>query len=207
MPCGTDMRCGMAGLAVLSVLLGVCAGSVTPILSRVAQSISGLTNTIPAVQATTLTVSAQDQFAAISMPMLALTFGGLLILVAATVYLITRRQKVTRDRTWDCGAPLTSRTEITATGFSRSLMTIFQFLMRPTKHITTTYADNAKYFPTRRHIELGFFDVYDTYIYTPVRRCAEYLSQTAKKIQSGNVNEYILYIGITLAALLIWISF
>ncbi len=205
--CGTSMRFGMAGLALLCLFLGIGAGSITPVLSRVAQSISGLTSTVPAITTSSLTLNVRDQFATISMPITALVFGGLLILVVALVYVFTRRQKVTRDLTWDCGAPLRSRTEITATGFSRSLMTIFQFLMRPSKNITTAYADDAKYVTSARRIELGFFDVYDLYIYTPVRRCAEYLSQTAKKIQSGNVNEYILYIGLTLAVLLIWISY
>ena len=140
------------------------------------------------------------------MPMIALLLGGLLILVALIVYVFTRGRKVTRDLTWDCGAPLTSRTEITATGFSRSLMTIFKPLMQPTKHITIEYAGNTKYFPTLKRIELGFFDVYEAYIYAPIKAGTERMSRTVKKIQSGNVNAYILYIGLVLMCLLIWIS-
>lgn len=205
--CGPSMCFGMAGLAALLLLLGIGAGSVTPVLTRVAQSISGLTDTVPALQVTMMTVSARDQFAALSMPMIALVFGGLLLFVTGAVYVFTRRQKVTRDRTWGCGAPLRSRTEITATGFSWSLMTIFKFLMRPSKRITTQYADDTQYVPVARRVELGFFDAYDAYLYAPIKNITERISRSAKKIQSGNVNEYILYIALTLAALLIWISF
>ncbi len=204
--CGTTMRFGMAGLALLSLLLGVGAAWVTPVLTTVAQSISGLNATVPAVTAAAGTLTARDQFAVLSMPMIALLLGGLLILVALIVYVFTRGRKVTRDLTWDCGAPLTSRTEITATGFSRSLMTIFKPLMQPTKHITIEYAGNTKYFPTLKRIELGFFDVYEAYIYAPIKAGTERMSRTVKKIQSGNVNAYILYIGLVLMCLLIWIS-
>lgn len=204
--CGTTMRFGMAGLALLSLLLGVGAAWVTPILTSVAQNISGLDGVIPAVTATAGTLTARDQFAVLSMPMIALLLGGLLILVTVVVYAVTRGRKVTRDLTWDCGAPLTSRTEITATGFSRSLMTIFKPIMRPTKHMTIEYAGDTKYFPILKRIELGFFDVYEAYMYLPIKTTTERISKTVKKIQSGNVNAYILYIGLVLMCLLLWIS-
>lgn len=204
--CGTAMRFGMAGLALLSVVLGVGAGGVVPILSKVAQSISGYTSAVPALVATPLVLDARNQFAVLSMPLLAAVLGGLCLLVAVVVYCFTHRQKVTRDITWDCGSPLSSRTEITATGFSRSLLTIFQAFVRPTKHVSADYADARNYFPVARRVELGFFDIYEAYVYAPLNACAEHLSRTARKIQNGNVNAYIVYMGLTLTCLFIWIS-
>jgi len=204
--CGVTMRFGMAGLALLCVLMGIGSGFVVPMLSDVAKSISGLSDSVPAIGASALSLTARDGFSTLSMPLVALVLLGILLVTGIVVYAGTFRRKVTRNLTWDCGTPLTARTEITATGFARSLLTIFQSLVRPTKNTTIEYVDDRHYFPLARTIELGCRDIYEAYLYAPLNRSAESISRTAKKIQSGNVNAYILYIGLALACLLTWIS-
>lgn len=200
------MLVGMAGLAILSLVLGVCAGSVVPVLSRIATSVTGVYDT-NAFVANGAMIAVRNNFAELSMPMIAIILIGLLIVVAFIVSCVTFRRKVTRNITWDCGSPLTARMEITATGFSRSLLTIFKALARPTKQVHTEYADAHRYVATMRSVELGVHDVYESHMYGPLSSVFERISRTAKKIQSGNVNAYILYIGLTVAALFVWISF
>lgn len=204
--CGVSMRVGMAFLAFLCLVLGVGAGSVVPLLSRVAEQVFGVQSDPAILSSTSATIIVQNGFATLSMPLLAATIFGLLLAVVVVVYLFTSRRKVTRGLTWDCGSPLTSRMEITATGFSRSLLTIFQAFVRPTKKIESTYADEKQYIVTSRTVEVGVFDVYEAFFYGPLNRCAEHVSRIAKKIQSGNVNAYILYIAVALASMLLWVS-
>lgn len=205
--CGVSMRSGMALLALLCLLLGIGSGYVVPILSRVAEAVSRAQSDGATLYSTPATMTVQGGFATLSMPLLAATVIGLLCALAVVVFLFTSRRTVTRGLTWDCGSPLTPRMEITATGFSRSLLTTFQSLVRPTKKIETTYADEKQYIPTFRSIDLGVFDVYEAFFYSPVNRCAENASRLVKKIQSGNVNAYILYIALALVSMFIWMSF
>ena len=204
--CTISMRSSLIMLSMLSLIMGVGVGNIVPILSSIAENVTGLANITPAIEARSMTLDAQGKFATLSMPLVAIILAGLLALTALTVHLYTRRQKITRGDTWDCGAPLTARMEITATGFSRSILTVFKSLVRPTKYLEVKYADTRGYFPSLRKIELGFLDIYETYLYGPLNRITETTSQIAKKIQSGNVNLYILYLGVTLTLLLIWVK-
>lgn len=202
--CGVSMRSALVTLSILTLLMGIGAGTIVPMLSQIAQSITGFTQITPAIEVAGATLDVQNQFSTLSMPLLAIAFIGLLVITMVVVFLYTRRQKVTRGATWDCGAPLTARMEITATGFSRSILTIFQSLVRPTKRLEIEYSDKRGYFPSLYKIEMGFLDVYESYLYGPLNRIIEWASGATKKIQNGNVNLYILYIFLTLIVLVVW---
>jgi hydrogenase-4 component B len=125
-------------------------------------------------------------------------FGG------ATAWL-TRKRTVTLAPTWDCGMPLSSKMQMTATSFSRSLIITFRGILRPTKQTAVEYRDaQTRYFTSVHSVETGFFDVYQSYVFQPVTRALGYFSDRIKKIQSGNVNAYMLYVFVTLIVLLIF---
>ncbi len=202
------MRLGMAMLAVLTLIFGFFAGNISKILSNVISelyniqplgSASVFNSTLPSVHAGN---------AVVSMP--AILFGLILALaiVGVLVALVARKQKVTQNITWDCGTNLTPRMEITATGFSRSIITIFKGILKPTKQTDVEYRDaELRYFPKVGVVTMELQDVYSKYFYEPLRAGVLKIAGYVKKIQSGNVNAYVLYIFLTLIVLLVALTF
>jgi len=93
--------------------------------------------------------------------------------------------------------------EITATGFSRSIITVFKGVLRPSQQTEIEYHDaKLRYFPKLGTVTLELQDTYLAYFYKPLREMTTRLAEQIKKIQSGNVNIYILYIFGTLIGLL-----
>ena len=96
--------------------------------------------------------------------------------------------------------------EITATGFSRSITTVFRGVLKPTGQTEIEYHDaKLRYFPKMGIVTMEFQDVYDTYLYRPLQTATLRIAGQIKKIQTGNINVYILYILVTLTGLLLWV--
>lgn len=195
----------MGILALLTLLLGIFSTIVIASLVGVVASI-GLSDPATLRFPFTEFIDARDQFARV-LPldtvatMLLLTFA----VMGGLVYWFTRSRKITYGPTWDCGTPLTPRTEITATSFSRSLITIFRGILRPTKQTEVAYHDeNMRYFIKSQEVKTSLIDPYRKALYHPLHAVLLFLSSKVRRIHTGNVNMYILYIFITLIALLMW---
>lgn len=201
---GIALRVGMAILAVLTLAIGCSAGPVTRMVSGVVTDLSIFRSFEPAFYSTALTAGLRNGFASISMPIILASLMLALTLTFVVVSLITRNRKIKIGRTWDCGTTLNSRMEITATGFARSIVAIFRGVLKPTRQVSIEYRDeNMRYFPKTSTVELGVQDIYRRYFYQPVSLLTIRASEQVKKIQSGNVNMYILYIFVTLVGLLL----
>ncbi len=200
---GVPLRAGMAGLAALTIVLGFFSGTVTGFLNKVAASLINLSGTETMIHAQTQSVNIANNFAFISMPQIFIGLVAALTVVAGITYLLTRTQKVSRNITWDCGSDLSPRMEITATGFSRSFITVFQKVLKPLKETEVEYDDERmKYFPKSNAIHLELQDIYMPYIYQPLRKLVLDTAGQMKKIQVGYTNAYILYILIALIGIL-----
>jgi len=194
----------MAVLAALTLVLGLFSGSVTSILSKVAGNVTALKNSGISPGADPLAIQSGDSFASVSLPYVFLILGSAILIVFIWVKLVSRKQSQRRTITWDCGTDLTPRMEITATGFSRSIITIFANILKPSKEVEIVYhAENPKYFPKTNVVNLGTKEVYQTYLYEPIHRLITRISELAKIWQNGNVNAYIMYIFVVLIVLLI----
>ena len=143
-----------------------------------------------------------------------LVFFALIISVASTyglVRLLSGDNKEIKDVTWSCGFEyMTPRGEITATGFTRSIIRIFKGIFRPTKQSSVEYIDansHNKYLAKSKTIVLNTMNVYEVYLYRPVDRGLRMISKKIKSLQTGNINAYLLYIFITLICVLIWVRY
>ena len=95
--------------------------------------------------------------------------------------------------------------EITATAFSRSIITVFAGLLRPSIQKDAEYHDaSMRYFAKSRVVHLSVPNLYRAYIYDPTVLLIEKGALGVRKIQTGNLNMYLLYIFLTVAALLWW---
>jgi hydrogenase-4 component B len=97
--------------------------------------------------------------------------------------------------------------EITAGSFSRSLITIFRGILRSTKQTDTEYHDeHMRYFIKSQEVKTAIGDPYRKTFYGPINALLAMVASRARRIQGGSINIYLLYIFITLMALLAWAS-
>lgn len=198
-----SMKLGMGAIALATLVLGILAPQVSQLLSGVAGSLGLLSNSDPIFSAQTYSFSLKDGFASISPAGILAALLVALSIVAILVYFKTKDRKIEIGRTWDCGTALNGRMEITATGFSRSIITIFSGILKPTKQNSIEYRDaDMRYFQKANVVNLETKDVYRSYLYKPGQKLVVGISNYVKKIQGGNVNAYILYIFITLMVLI-----
>lgn len=192
----------MATLALLTLLLGVGAGAVSTALARVAAGL-GLPGALEWTSPLHVSLRTPDGFSLLSMPALFVGIVLALAVAAVLVYVLAGRRRVRTGPTWSCGAALTPRMEITATAFSRSIITVFKGVLRPIQQTDTEYPDSGlRYFPKLARVTLELRDIYHPYLYKPLHKLTDRLAEQARRIQSGNINAYIAYILVTLIVLL-----
>ncbi|HSW98009.1 MAG TPA: hydrogenase 4 subunit B [Candidatus Saccharimonadales bacterium] len=200
----------MGFLAALCLLLGIFAATVVQYLQVVVGSLQGLKNQSSVLSTINTTLHVTQGAAALNIPILLLGLIFSLMVVFGLVYLVSHKQKTTLNDLWACGygkfpGP---RNEITATAFSRTLIVIFKGIFQPTKQHTVEYVDaNMRYFSKSRTVTLTIVNVYEKHLYSPLHNGIDALSLQIKKIQGGNVNQYLLYIFIVLLGLLIWVRY
>jgi hypothetical protein len=123
------------------------------------------------------------------------------MLLARLRSLLLARRSVTGSVTWDCGyAAPTPRMQYTASSFADPLTRQFRFLLRTQRRMTPP----AGLFPTAASLSSETPDVYRERLYRPLFAAAERMLSRFRWIQHGRLNLYILYIVLTLLALLAW---
>jgi len=201
---GTLMLVGMGVLAALTLIVGFFAGWVAQIISSIVNGLSAFKKVDVPFVADSSAFHLQSGFAQVSMLIILLSLVGVSVLVFLAVKIFTKDRKIKIARTWDCGTELGPRMEITATGFSRSIITIFQGILKPTKQTSIEYRDaEMRYFQKANIVKLEVADVYGAYLYQPLQDFLTRIANYFKKIQSGNVNAYVLYIFLILIILLL----
>jgi len=199
-----SLRTGMAALAVLSLLFGLFSGTVAHLLSEVVHSLPVFNSTEAAFTANASLFKFNDNFASVSLPLIFVSLVSVTAAVFFLVHILTKSRKVRLGCTWDCGAHLTPRMEITATGFSRSIITVFRGILQPTQQYQIEYMDaEIRYFTKANRVRLEIKDIYSSYFYSPMQDLVAKISEYVKQIQGGNINIYVLYIFMILIALLL----
>ena len=82
---------------------------------------------------------------------------------------------------------------------------VFQGLLRPSVQTDVEFHDaQTRYFTKRKEVQLSLTDMYYSYLYRPAIVVGEHSARHARRIQTGNLNTYLLYIFLTTLALLFW---
>jgi len=199
------MRLGMGTLATLSLLFGIFSGYLITAMENIGKSLAVFKNMPAITEASTgQGLVLKNNFSSVS----GFAFFVLFLIVMALVYYVTKHliykeQKIVTGTTWDCGCDLGPRMEITATGFSRSIILIFKKILQPSiEHEIEYVTTDNPYTPKSKTVILGINDIHYSYIYQPLQAIIKKSSSYVKKIQSGNVNTYIAYIFIALVVTL-----
>ncbi|MFA5143562.1 MAG: proton-conducting transporter membrane subunit [Candidatus Omnitrophota bacterium] len=201
-----SMKLAMIFLAILAVVFGLAAPFILKVLVCVSGSILAIdTSQIAFTFNGFIIMPPVSSGAYLSPSLIALALLAIAGITVLTVYLLAGAPRRAVNRTWDCGYyKLDSRTEYTATAFSKPFRIAFNFFLKP-------YRKTEKIRESFYHVKSFKYEVYTTllfkeYIYEPILRAVFKISDTLKRMQSGSIHLYIAYIFITMIALIIFMS-
>jgi hydrogenase-4 component B len=110
-------------------------------------------------------------------------------------------------RTWACGLPtLSSRMEYTATGFSKPIRFVFTRVYRPDRKVERLPAEQP-YFPAAISYRSVRTTSYERSLYRPFVDGIVSVAHHLRRLQTGNIQVYLLYIFLALVSLLVFLRF
>lgn len=123
----------------------------------------------------------------------------------ALVALFKRRERLAR--TWACGLPgLSSRMQYTSTVFSKPIRFVFARVYRPDRRVEQLPADQP-YFPVSISYRSVRTTSYERALYRPFVEGVVSLAYRVRRLQTGNIQVYLLYIFLALVSLLTFLRF
>ncbi|HZV81490.1 MAG TPA: proton-conducting transporter membrane subunit [Geobacteraceae bacterium] len=190
------MLAPMGVLAATCAIIGLLPQAVAPMLETVVRSLNpGL-----AATGTTLTEHASLGMASIVSLLLLLLLGG------GTLLYCFRLAKSPRSaaETWGCGylAP-TARMQYTSSSFAATLVGLFSGILRPHTKTPLIQGHFPKPVSFRSHVPEALLEG----VYLPLYSVLNNRLSLVRKLQHGRLHLYILYIVVTLIALLAWSHF
>jgi hydrogenase-4 component B len=130
--------------------------------------------------------------------------GGGIVLVAA---LVAAQRAARITRTWACGLPaLDRRMQYTSTAFSKPLRRVFAPVYRPERNVQVVPA-NDSYFPTAISYRSVRTTSYERILYRPAVGAVVAAAHRLRRLQTGNIQVYLLYIFLALIGLLVFVRF
>ena len=198
-----SMLAGMALLAVVCCVLGLAPFVVVPALGRVLTGLGRLPDTHAAFTLN-LSLVTPNGFASMSPPMVAV---GLLILLGLVpfvmlIFRVNRRFGV--GDSWGCGrVGQTPRMEYTATAFAEPLRRVFAELYRPTKELSISFHPDSKYFVQSIEYRSEITPWFEKALYGPLLWFIRLCAVVTRRMQSGSLHMYLVYVTIALLVLLL----
>lgn len=198
-----SMRAGMGLLAAASVALGLLPSLIAPVLARAATGVGGRGVSVASMLPGT-TLATPSGLSAYSPAALAI----LLVVVVAGILLSIRMiQGPLRTRlgnTWGCGRyGQTSRMQYTATAFAEPLRRVFAAVYRSLEDVTVDYHPDSKYFVHRIHYASELRQSFAAYVYDPLLAAVRIVATLVRRLQSGSVHAYLLYLSIAVLIFLV----
>jgi hydrogenase-4 component B len=184
------MRLGLLLLATGCVFIGIFPGTLLRPLVALVQSL------VPGAGVPNETVSI-----ARVIPWIALLIFG----VSGSAALLRQRKRIAR--TWACGLPgLSSRMEYTSTVFSKPIRFVFARVYRPDRKVEQLPSDRP-YFPASISYRSVRTTSYERALYRPVVDIIVSQALRLRRLQTGNIQVYLLYIFLALVSLLALLRF
>jgi formate hydrogenlyase subunit 3/multisubunit Na+/H+ antiporter MnhD subunit len=192
---GWTMRLPMLALAAGCVLVGLLAPMVVGSLQTVLENVTGQQLDVVG-----------ENLAVVTQPLAWVVMGAVVFLLMLAGLILLRRsllagRRVEAGATWGCGYLWpTPRIQYTASSFAQPLTDLFCRLLGTKKIISAPHG----IFPAGASLKTVTPDLSHEEMYRPLfERISAWLSQL-RWLQQGKVQLYVLYIAITLLALLVW---
>ena len=198
-----SMLAGMVLLALACIVLGLAPFVAVPALGRILTGLGSLPDT-HAVFTLNLSLVTPNGFASMSPTLVAL---GLLVLLGLVplvmlIFRVNRRLRVSES--WGCGrVGQTPRMEYTATAFAEPLRRVFAELYRPTKELSIDFHPDSKYFVQSIEYRSEITPWFEKALYGPLLRFIRACATVTRRMQSGSVHMYLVYVTVALLILLL----
>ena len=196
-----SMLWGMGIMAALCVLVGVLSFSILPALDEVSAPLVGASIADGLVNGLEI-VPTVGEFSQVSPPLIAI----IILAVMATVLVLSQayggRRNVVKADTWDCGTPLTGRTEYSGRGFSNPINRMFSWVYRPIRTFRAT-RHPSPYIRTEMRYTSTTEPVFEKYLYGPTEAAVRWAARKVSVIQTGSIQTYLGYIFVVLMLLLV----
>jgi len=155
-------------------------------------------------------VAGVNSVSGMSMPEVVILMGSVSALLLGFILATSRGRKTTRRvyGTWDNGfGAQDERMEQTASSLSRPLRTVFSGLFRPHTDVHREYySETNHYIKKSVRMESHMRDFFEERIYSPFTRAALKTLDTVRRIQTGKINSYLLYIMMILVLFLVMVA-
>jgi len=208
-----SMIAGMAIAGSLCVLLGVLPVLATSAVSSAFAFDVQLVGSYAPFGPLTVGYTADGigSVTSLSMPtvLLLAASGGAALLGFAAVAGSGRRTTTRHYTTWEGGfGALDERTEYTATSLSQPIRTVFKSFFRPHTSVKREYFSETNH-QLKKSVSVisETREVFEDYLYAPSLRGVVYVLDRVRRIQSGKINSYFLYIMLVTIALLALVVF
>jgi hydrogenase-4 component B len=186
----TSMQVSMALLAAACVALGILPGIVLSPLMALAGELLHTQALSDAVFPITHTL-----------PLIAVCVGAVLIVVAG----VRRIRRI--SPTWACGLPaLNSRMQYSSAAFSKPLRKVFSRVYEADRTVDVEYAQEP-YFPKSIVYRSVRTTSFEKSLYQPAVDAIVGVAARLRRLQTGNMQVYLLYIFLALIALLVFMRF
>ncbi len=150
-----------------------------------------------------------ESFASLSILSIVMLLGIVTIGTYLFIRILGKNTQRKIYETWDCGfGKLDQKTQYTAASLSQPIRTIFKFLYKPTLTVNREpHSQSNKFVKKSSSVESKTIDVFELWFYSPTTSFCIKFFEKIRRIQTGKVNAYLLYIMIALMLLLIFARF
>jgi hydrogenase-4 component B len=208
-----SMIAGMTIAGSMCVVLGVLPFVATSAISSAFGFDMGLVSSYAPFGPLTVGYAADGlrSVSGLSMPtVLVLTGSVSAALLGFAAAARSGRKTVTRPyTTWEGGfGALSERTEYTATSLSQPIRTVFKSFFRPHTSVKREYFSESNHLVKRSvSVTSETREIFEDHLYSPALRGVVYVLDRVRRLQTGKINSYLLYIMIVTIALLVLVVF
>lgn len=199
-----SMILGMSILAAICVLLGVI-----PFLGISLISTAFHLSPQPSSPFDAMTVQNRSgmNFASLSMPIVIIIISSVAIAIFGFIRVLSGHTRKTTYGTWDCGfGSLNSRMEYTATSLSQPIRAVFKVFFKPHNQIEREpFREKNLYMLKTIKIETVTKNIFEDMLYLPIVSSFVFFFDKIRRLQTGKINAYLLYMMITIVLLLLFV--
>lgn len=198
-----NMIAGMAILASACILFGIVPSlgiSLTSTAFHLSSTPSGPFDSI-------VLQNNGTSFANLSMPVVVIMLSAVALGIIGFVRAVGGKTTRTIYGTWDCGfGKLNQRMEYTATSLSQPIRVVFKSLFKPHNETSKElFISSNPYLVKTIKFHSTTKNIFEENLYTPIVSSTLFVLDKIRKIQTGKINSYLLYIMITIILLLIFV--
>lgn len=200
------MIAAMSILAAMCVLLGVLPSVGISLISNAFHLPLQTPNPFESLS---LHNDSGKSFANLSMPVVVIILASVAIAIFGFVRVVGGSTKKATCGTWDCGfGSLNERMEYTATSLSQPIRAVFKVFFKPRNQIEReSFGEKNPYLLKTVKIETATKNVFEEMLYLPIVSSFVFFFDKMRRLQTGKINSYLLYIMITIVLLLLFVRF